>query len=538
MATVTADEKPAPAEQPKKSMGAILYEWLATGDHKKIGIMYLWFSLIMALAGGGFAGMIRGQLATPDTGLLTPEFYNMVISMHGTLMIFFVIIPALTGFGNYFVPLLIGARDMAFPRLNAFSFWLAVPAAVLMFASFFVAGGSTQAGWTAYPPLSLASYSAGVGMDMWIMGIILIGLSSILGAVNFIVTIANLRAPGMSWFKMPLFSWSWLVNASMILVATPVLSAAVSMLLADRLFGTGFVTVGKGGDPLLYQHLFWFYSHPAVYIMILPGFGMISHVIAAFSRKKIFGYKGMVIAIALIGIIGYSVWAHHMFVSGIPAWLQVLFSYLTMAIAVPTGIKVFSWIATAWGGSIRFTTAMKFALGFISVFIIGGMSGITLANVPVDYQVHDSYYIVAHFHYVLVGGSILALLAGLYYWFPKMSGRFLSEKLGSVVFWSIFIGLNVTFFPMHFMGIQGMARRIYTYRPEFATLNAIASIGYIFMLVGGLLLVYDLAKHGIFKRKRGLKNDPWEVNDIQETLEWEISSPPPDYNFEKIPEIK
>lgn len=533
--TVTTDNKSQPEYNGSAIARAI--NWLSTGDHKKIGIMYLWFALVMAFAGGAFAGMIRGQLATPDSGLLTPEFYNMVVSMHATLMIFFVIIPTLVGFGNYFVPLLIGARDMAFPRLNAFSFWLAVPAAALMFASFFTAGGANQAGWTAYPPLSLAAYSAGPGMDMWIMGVILIGLSSILTAVNFIVTIANMRAPGMTMFKMPLFVWAWLVNASMILIATPVLSAAVSMLFADRVLGTGFLTVGKGGDPLLYQHLFWFYSHPAVYIMILPGFGIISHVLASFSHKKIFGYKGMVIAIALIGVIGYTVWAHHMFVSGMPAWLQVLFSYLTMAIAVPTGIKIFSWLATVWGGTIRFTVPMKFALGFISLFVIGGMSGILLANVPVDYQFHDSYFVVAHFHYVLVGGSIMAILAGTYFWFPKMSGRFLSEKLGNIVFWSMFLGLNVTFFPMHFMGIQGMARRIFTYRPEFATLNAIASIGYIFMAVGGFILLFDIVRAAFFKKGR-VSEDPWEINEVQNTLDWKVSSPPPEYNFEKIPEFK
>lgn len=513
-----------------------LVDWLTTGDHKKIGIMYLWFALFMALVGGGLAGMIRAQLATPDSGLISPELYNMSISMHATLMIFFMIIPGWVGYGNYLVPIMIGARDMAFPRLNALGFWLAVPAAALVLGSFLVTGGAIQTGWTAYPPLSLKAFSAGAGTDMWILGIIIVGLSSILGAINFIVTIANMRAPGMSWLKMPLFAWSWLVNATLILIATPVLSSALAMLLADRLFGTGFLTVSQGGDPLLYQHLFWFYSHPAVYIMILPGFGVISHIVASFSQKRVFGYRGMVIALALIGIIGYTVWAHHMFVSGIPAWLQVFFSYASMVIAVPTGIKVFSWLATIWGGVIRFTAAMKFALGFIGLFVLGGMSGILLANVPVNYQVHDSYFVVAHFHYVLVGGSVMSMLAATYFWFPKMCGRFLSEKLGNWVFWLVFIGINVTFFPQHFLGIQGMARRVFTYRPEFAELNALSSFGYLFILAGGFLLVWDMLRQSFFRRGT-LPADPWDVNDIQQTLEWEVGSPPPEHNFDQIPRI-
>ena len=507
-------------------------DWFVTGDHKKIGIMYLWFAIVMAVVGGGFAGVIRAQLTKPDSGLVTPEFYNQMVSMHATLMIFFVIIPAWTGLGNYFVPLLIGARDMAFPRLNAFAFWLAVPATALMFGSFFVVGGAIQTGWTAYPPLSLAAFSAGPGVDMWLMGIIFIGLSSILGAINFIVTVANLRAPGLRWFKMPLFVWAWFINATLILVATPVLSSALAMLLADRGFGTSFLTVAKGGDPLLYQHLFWFYSHPAVYIMVLPGFGVISHVLASFAEKRIFGYKGMVFAIMLIGIIGYMVWAHHMFVAGIPPSLQIFFSYMSMVIAVPTGIKIFSWLATIWGGSIRFTTPMKFGLGFIFLFVIGGMSGILLANVPVDYQVTDTYFVVAHFHYVLVGGSIMSMFAGMYYWFPKMSGRFLSEKLGTWVFWLFFVGMNVTFFPMHIMGIQGMARRVFTYRPEFQSLNELSSAGYLLMLAAGLIFVFDVLRTAFFK-KGTLPADPWQINHVQNTLDWKVSSPPPEYNFLK-----
>ncbi|MCE5270187.1 cytochrome c oxidase subunit I [bacterium] len=525
------------SDSPERKKYPAFFEWLTTGDHKKIGIMYLWFALFMALVGGGLAGAIRAQLASPDSGLMRPELYNMSISMHATLMIFFMIIPAWVGFGNYFVPLLIGARDMAFPRLNAFAFWLAVPAAVLILSSFLVVGGSIQTGWTAYPPLSLKAFSAGAGTDMWILGIIIAGTASVLAAINFIVTTANMRAPGMTWLKMPLFVWAWFVNATLILIATPVLSSALAMLLTDRLFGTTFLTVGSGGDPLLYQHLFWFYSHPAVYIMILPGFGVISHVVAAFSRKRVFGYRGMVTALALIGIIGYMVWAHHMFVSGIPAWLQVFFSYASMVIAVPTGIKVFSWLATIWGGTIRFSTPMKFALGFIGLFVLGGMSGIMLANVPIDYQVHDSYFVVAHFHYVLVGGSVMAILAATYYWFPKMSGRFLSEKLGTWIFWLIFVGINITFFPQHILGIQGMARRIFTYRPEFTALNRVSSFGYLFLLLGGLLLVWDLLRQAFF-RKGSLPDDPWQVNDIQHTLDWAVASPPPEYNFEEIPVIK
>ncbi|HLA39843.1 MAG TPA: cytochrome c oxidase subunit I [Candidatus Glassbacteria bacterium] len=524
----------------EKSRGQRLYgllDWLVTGDHKKIGIMYLWFSLVMALVGGSFAGIIRAQLTTPEMRLVTPEFYNSLVAMHATLMIFFVVVPGLTGFGNYFVPLLIGARDMAFPRLNALGFWMAVPAAALMFGSFFVAGGAAQAGWTEYPPLSLNAFSAGLGVDMWLMGVILIGVSSILGAINFLVTVINMRAPGMNYLKMPLFVWAWFINASLILVATPVLSSALAMVLTDRVFGTSFLSVAKGGDPLLYQHLFWFYSHPAVYIMILPGFGVISHVTASFSEKRIFGYRGMVTALALIGIIGYLVWAHHMFVAGIPAWLQLFFSYMSMVIAVPTGIKVFSWLATIWGGNIRFATPMKFALGFISLFVIGGMSGILLANVPVDYQVHDSYFVVAHFHYVLVGGSIMAGFAASYFWFPKMSGRMLSEKLGTWVFWLFFIGMNVTFFPQHFLGIQGMARRIFTYRPEFTALNAISSFGYLFMLAAGLLFFADIVRRSFSRIRQALPDDPWQVNHVQNTLDWKVSSPPPEYNFLEVPKI-
>lgn len=515
-------------------------EWLFTGDHKKIGIMYLLFAAFMGIFGGTFAGIIRTQLWSPSMGIVEQQFFNSMTTMHATLMIFFVVIPAFSGFGNYFVPLLIGARDMAFPRLNAFAFWLAVPAAGLMFASFFVQGGANASGWTAYPPLSNSQFASGPGVDMWIMGLHTIGLSSILGAVNFIVTVMNMRCKGMTLMKMPLFAWTWFITASMILIATPVLSGALTMLLTDRIFGTGFLIPEKGGDPLLYQHLFWFYSHPAVYIMVLPGFGIASHVLAAFSKKQVFGKEGMVYAIAGIGIIGYVVWAHHMFTSGMPAWLQVTFSYLSMLIAIPTGVKIFSWIATIWGGTIRFTTAMKMALGFVGMFVIGGFGGVVLANVPIDIQLHDSYFVVGHFHMVLSSASLLMILAGCYYWFPKMFGKHLSESLGNVVFWFFFLGANMTFVTQHVLGLLGMPRRIanYALRPEFTEMNQIATIGYFLMAVAALIFLFDMVRTILAKRTEELSDDPWDVNDIQDTLEWKISSPPPEYNFEIEPEVK
>jgi cytochrome c oxidase subunit 1 len=514
---------------------SVLLRYMSSTDHKEIGIAYLWLSLFMAVFGGAFAGLIRLQLSSASAGYLSPEFYNQMLSMHATLMIFFVIIPAFTGFGNYFVPLLIGARDMAFPKLNAFSLWLLVPASVLAFSSFFVQGGAMQAGWTGYQPLASKQFSGTPGVDMWILAIHLLGISSILGAINFIVTILNMRAPGMSLMKMPLFVWSWLTNAAMILVATPVLAGAVTMALTDRHFGTGFFRPSEGGDPLLYQHLFWFYSHPAVYIMIVPGFGVISHIIASFSKKKVFGYRGMVYAIASIGIIGFLVWGHHMFAAGMAPWLRAYFSFMTMLIAVPTGIKVFSWIATMWGGSLRFTTAMMFAMGFISLFVIGGISGIFLANVPVDVQVHDSYFVVGHIHYVLFGGSMMALFAAAFFWIPKMSGRMLSEKLGKITFWLAFIGMNITFLPMHWLGIAGMARRVSTYRPEFEGLNKLESYGYLLLLAAGLLFIYNVFKS--IRSGERADDDVWHVNEIQNTLDWQTSSPPPKENFRKIPVV-
>ncbi|MDK2972704.1 MAG: cytochrome c oxidase subunit [Candidatus Sumerlaeota bacterium] len=525
------DEPVKPVKTPN-----VFLNILGSTDHKVLGILYLILSLVMGVVGGALAGGIRAQLAAHNLEVLSPELFNQFITMHGSIMIFFVIIPALAGFGNYLVPIMIGARDMAFPRLNAFSFWILIPSGVLMFTSFMVQGGAAAAGWTAYPPLSLKEFSGGPGVDMWILGVHLAGISSITGAINFIVTILNMRAPGMNIMKMPLFCWTWLVNAWLILIGTPVLAGAVTMVLMDRAFGTNFFKPGMGGDPVLYQHLFWFYSHPAVYIMVLPGFGMISHVLASFSHKRIFGYTGMVWAVSAIGVLGFLVWGHHMFTAGISPELRLYFSFATMVIAVPTGVKIWSWLATIWGGTIEFRTPMKFALGFLSLFVIGGISGVFLANVPFDIQVHDSYFVVAHFHYVLVGGSVMSLFAGAYFWFPKMSGRVLSEKLGNVVFWLFFIGMNTTFLPLHLVGLQGMARRIWQYRPEFETVNGIASLGYLFMAAAGALFIYSIFE--ALRRPRDCGADPWKINDVQESLVWDIPSPPPAYNFARIPVIK
>jgi cytochrome c oxidase subunit 1 len=470
----------------------------------------------MGMVGGGLAGMIRFQLAfkgavweylqqakvaeqaapfalfgSPSSlfseSLLT---FNQMTTMHASVMIFLTIIPAMAAFGNYLVPLMIGARDMAFPKMNAFAFWLLIPAAVMMFGSFFVQGGAAASGWTAYPPLSLQHQ--GPGQDMWVLGVHMAGMSSILGAINFIVTCANMRAPGMGWLKMPLFAWATFINSIIQVVATPVLAAAVTMLLLDRNFGTGLLAVSQGGDPVIYQHIFWFYSHPAVYIMILPGFGLISHVIAAFSQKRVFGYLGMVIAIASIAVLGFMVWAHHMFVIGLPWWANAFFMLSSLMIGIPTGIKVFSWLATMWGGRIRFATPMLYAMGFISLFVIGGFSGLILALVPIDYSLHDTYFVVGHFHLVLVGGSVMLLFAGTYFYWPKMSGRMLNETWGKIGFYCMFIGVFVAFFLMHIEGAMGMPRRIGIYREEFFTMNQVVTLGYVFTAVSALIMFLSL----------------------------------------------
>jgi len=529
-------------------------DWLTTVDHKKIGLLYFWFTLFMGIVGGALSGLIRFHLAMPGatieaiqtahlagTDIAMNLFsenrhaYNQVMTMHASVMIFFVIIPSFAAFGNYLLPLMIGARDMAFPKMNGFAFWLLVPAALLMFTSFFTAGGAAAAGWTSYPPLSLMGKGANPGQDMWILGVHLAGLSSILGSINFIVTVANMRAPGMGWLQMPLFVWAVFITSVIQLTATPVLGSAVTMLLMDRNFGTTFLDASKGGDPLLYQHIFWFYSHPAVYIMILPGFGGISHIFAAFSRKRVFGYFGMILAIGVIGIIGFSVWAHHMFSVGMPTALQAFFMYMSFLIGVPTGIKIFSWLATMWGGTIRFTVAMKFACGFLSLFTLGGFGGLILALVPVDISLHDTYFVVGHFHFTLVGGSVMLLFGMTYFWWPKMTGRMLDEKVGTIVFWLMFIGVFVAFMTMHISGMLGMARRISVYYDDFKMLNLITTGGYVLAMIGSLIFAAQCFLS--YRKPKVTENDPWKINDLQGGLEWATTCPPPVYNFETVPPI-
>jgi len=521
--------------------------WFMSTNHKDIGVLYLIFSLVAGIIGGAISGVMRLELAEPGMQYLPMwagsldgayQLWNVFITAHGLIMVFFMVMPATFGaFGNYFVPLMIGAPDTAFPRINNIAFWLLVPSFLLLLGSMFVGGpagfNGAGTGWTVYAPLSTSGHAGGPAVDMAILSLHLSGASSILGAINLITTILNMRAPGMTLHKMPLFVWSVLVTAFLLLLSLPVLAGAITMLLTDRNFGTTFFDASGGGDPILYQHLFWFFGHPEVYIMILPGFGMVSHIISTFSRKPIFGYLGMAYAMVAIGVIGFIVWAHHMFTTGLSVDVKMYFTAATMVIAVPTGIKIFSWIATMWGGSIRFTTAMLWAIGFVFMFTVGGVTGVVLSNGGVDTVMHDTYYVVAHFHYVLSLGAVFSLFAGWYYWFPKMSGKMMNEFLGKVHFWLFFVGVNVLFFPMHFLGLDGMPRRIPDYPDAFAYWNHVASIGYGIMALGMLVFFVNVILSLIAGKKAG--DNPW--GEGATTLEWTLSSPPPYHQFETLPRI-
>jgi cytochrome c oxidase subunit I len=506
--------------------------WLTTTDHKRIGIMYLVATFVFFLLGGTEALLMRLQLSQPSNTLIDAPTYNGLVSLHGSTMIFLFVVPVLAGFANYMIPLMIGARDMAFPRLNALSFWLLLFGGIAFYVSIFFT--PPTGGWTSYTPLSDDAYLPNGGIDAWIFMIHLTGLSSLLGAINFTATIHNMRAKGMSWGRMPLFVWTILVYSYLLIIALPAIAAAVTMLLTDRHFGTDFFDPTGGGSPLLWQHLFWFFGHPEVYIMVLPAFGMISEILPVFARKPIFGYKAIAASTVAIAFLGLLVWAHHMFATPVSTVVLVFFMLSSFAIAVPTGIKIFNWIATLWRGRIVMKTPLYFAAALPGLFVIGGISGVILAIFPVDWFLTDTYFVVAHLHYVLFGGSVFGIFAGLYYWFPKMTGRLLSERLGKASFWTMFVGFNATFLVQHSMGLSGMPRRIYDYPASsgWGTYNLISTIGSFILGIGVLITLVNV----LLSLKRGQKagNDPWKGN----TLEWFTPSPPPENNFDVIPTVR
>ncbi len=526
MATTTV-RRTAPAYR------STLYDWVTTTDHKKIGILYIINSFVFFFIGGLLALGVRTELAIPGLQFVSDQTFNELFTMHATFMIFLFVIPMLAGFGNYVVPLQIGAPDMAFPRINAMSFWMLPLAGVLLLLGF-ITGGTAAAGWTSYAPLSLDRplASTGSGQDLWIVALALIGTSSILGAINFLVTIFKMRAPGMTLFRMPIMVWTMLVTSVLVLMATPVITSALIMLFIDRNYGGSFFDPARGGDSILYQNIFWFYSHPAVYIMVLPAMGMISEILPVFSRKPLFGYKAFIFATAAIGALGFSVWAHHMFTTG--AVYLPFFSVMTFLISVPTGVKMFNWIATMWRGQLVLKTPLLFAIGFLSMFLIGGLNGAFSASVPVDFALHDTYWVVAHLHYVLFGGSVFGIMGGFYYWFPKMTGKMMNETVGKAHFVLMFIGFNLTFFPMHELGLAGMPRRIadYSSTAGWNDLNLLATVGGFTIAASMVVFLWNI----FLSLRSGAPggDDPWEGN----TLEWATSSPPPAYNFDRLPEIR
>ena len=508
-----------------------LSRWLFTTNHKDIGSMYLWFSFAMFIVGGIFALVVRAELFQPGMQIVDPNFFNQMTTMHGLVMVFGAIMPAFVGLANWMIPLMIGAPDMALPRMNNWSFWILPFAFLMLLSTLFMPGGGPNFGWTFYAPLS--TRYAPESVTFFIFSVHIMGASSIMGAINIIATILNMRAPGMTLMKMPLFVWTWLITAYLLIVVMPVLAGAVTMILMDVHFGTSFFDGAGGGDPVLFQHIFWFFGHPEVYIMILPAFGIISAIIPAFARKPLFGYSSMVYATASIAFLSFTVWAHHMFTVGMPLAGELFFMYATMLIAVPTGVKVFNWAATMFKGAMTFETPMLFAIAFVMLFTIGGLSGLMLAIAPADFQYHDTYFVVAHFHYVLVPGALFSIIAAVYYWLPKWSGRMYNEVLGKTHFWVAFVGLNVTFFPMHFAGLAGMPRRIPDYHMMFADWNMISSVGAFIFGASQILFLY-IVLDTIFRGKKAT-GQVWEG---AEGLEWTLPSPAPYHTFTTPPEIK